>query len=58
MDIFKMLGIDGEAVKQKGEELENRMKVMEEMQAYNADLLENICRHFQIPIPGEDATDE
>lgn len=48
MDIMKMLGVDPNLVKQIGEGYEKRLQRLEELNDYQADLLEKLCVKFEI----------
>lgn len=43
LDIMKMLGIDPNEFKSIGDQYEKRLQFLEEINSYQADLLEKIC---------------
>lgn len=48
LDIMKMLGIDENEFKKMGDKYEKRLEFLEEINSYQADLLEKICKKLGI----------
>jgi hypothetical protein len=54
MDILKALGVDPSLIKSIGDQYEKRLINLEQMNDYQADLLEQICSKLDIDIDNKE----